>query len=182
MPVPDHGSASSNLILHTDSGHSTSKHSRLGHFLRGFTSSYWNSFYNQAHSATTTCHLTSTWNQKLVQATLTLSQNIWQDRNKLLHGSTTAESKQKLQQRILAQVHETYRRPPKLHCRYALITKIPLQAHLNMSTPQLQRWLARLSHQVASSKTLMTHDAKRQLTLKQAYKGACPDLFIDNPP
>jgi hypothetical protein len=89
------------------------------------------------------------------------------------------DSRQRLHQRV-HQVQETYRHPPKLHCRFPPITKVPLHERLIMTTTHLQCWLSRLSHPIEISKVPSATKDKGQLTLKQAYRGACIDLLVAN--
>jgi hypothetical protein len=132
----------------------------LDSILRGCTSSVWWAIYEQAHSHQTSLQCLSRWDQKLIEANLTLLKNIWDDRNKHLHGSTKTEARKQLRQQVLNQVRKIYRHPPKLHHRYTPVSKMPLSARLNVTTTHLQRWLARLSQQVKSSKLLSAHDDK----------------------
>jgi hypothetical protein len=73
-------------------------------FLRGFISSYWYSLYTNAHITESLPHSSFPWDLRLVHAVLSLSHNIWQNRNHFLHGSTMEDSWQRLCQRILDQV------------------------------------------------------------------------------
>jgi hypothetical protein len=95
-------------------------------FLRGFVSKYWNEVFIQAHSCSPSSSLTQIWDQKLIEGALTLTHSIWTTRNIFLHGSNKMEAKQKLCQRVLDQVQEIYRSPPKLHKRFRKIYSIPI--------------------------------------------------------
>jgi len=143
-------------------------------FLRGYISSYWESAYTSAHSYTMEKKC-SNWATQLAQATIELHHNIWKERNKAIHGSTRQEAKDKLRDRVIAQVHFIYKHPPKLHKRFARVSSVPLHDRIKRSTLNLQRWLSRLDHQKSVSRFL-TSRPSGQLSLRAAYQRGNVDL------
>jgi len=67
-----------------------------------------------AHSNSTSTETIQLWDQKLVEEALNLYQFVWTTRNIFLHGTTKLETKAKLRDRVLEQVRDIYKNPPKL--------------------------------------------------------------------
>lgn len=93
---PYNGPTSLYTVLLIDPDDSSYKHSGLGHLPTWLYFIILVFSIQQAHSDTCPNNMISSGDHKLVHAILTLSQNIWQDKNRFLHGSTMAESQQKL--------------------------------------------------------------------------------------
>jgi hypothetical protein len=67
-----------------------------------------------AHSNSTSTETIQLWDQKLVEEALNLYQFVWTTRNIFFHGTTKLVAKAKLRDRILEQVRDIYKNPPKL--------------------------------------------------------------------
>jgi hypothetical protein len=141
-------------------------------FLCGFTSNYWNTVFYMAHSHSSSTKTIQLWDQKLVEESLNLYQFIWTTRNIFLHGTTKLEAEAKLRDRVLEQVNDIYKNPPKLHKRFRKINSIPLPQHLKFDTLHLQRWIQCLKPQSEVSKLILARESRSQLSLCQAYKRA----------
>jgi hypothetical protein len=116
------------------------------------------------------------WDHRLVEECIQLSKAIWDDRNEFLHGKTRKEACEKLRQHVVHRVSHIYQCPSKLHRRYHKVQHIPLQERLQSSTTTLQRWLARIEHQMTMSRQLIKYESSHQLSIKQALLGVNVDI------
>jgi len=121
-------------------------------------------------------HPSPNWDKILVESCITLLQCIWHDQNMHIHGTSKIEASTKLRERILSRVTKLYTHPPKLHKCFPKITSIPLNVRLKRNTTNLQRWLARISHQQHVSRILQSTQSSGQLSLLHAYK--CANINI----
>jgi hypothetical protein len=107
-------------------------------FLQGYTSVYWVSLFNLAHSDNSKQQSTR-WDVKLVTSGIQILKEIWSDRNSQFHGTIKAETRILHRERILNQVHHIYAHPPRLHKRFPRVTAIPLATRVSGSTTNLER-------------------------------------------
>jgi hypothetical protein len=66
------------------------------------------------------------WDIQLTKPTLQLVDDLWDDRNKEVHGNTVEEAKQQAREVVLENVRQIYKQPPKLAQKYPSILEVPL--------------------------------------------------------
>lgn len=138
-------------------------------FLNGFISTYWGKY--QDNHTTASKYNPNTWRNRLILANLTLKREIWEARNKTVHGVTLKQQRQYEHEQISKEVLNLYNNPPELHPRYPAITDIPLDIRLKRNTRQLSEWVHRITHQIEMTKRFQ-QEQQGQLTLQEAYRRA----------
>jgi hypothetical protein len=141
-------------------------------FLKGFISKHWST--TQALDSTRNAVRDGTdWAAKLINSSLSLYGDIWNNRNEYIHGSTIKEAHVKARESIIRHVRDIYKCPPKLARRYASVTEIPLDTRLRKNTGQLRRWFDCLKQRIKMSDYLLGSWSQGQLMIQHAFAKAC---------
>jgi hypothetical protein len=136
--------------------------------MRGYTSLKWSQCQNAQHSQNKR-NQTAQWGCTLVKLTLELHMQIWNDRNKAVHGKMVVEAQLKACEAVLRQVKDIYANPPRIAHRFQQIHQVPLDIRLRRSTQQLQDWWHRIQHHEKVTIYLNSRRPPGQLTLHQAF-------------
>jgi hypothetical protein len=167
---------------HPYTSHQTSEYNRMGLVLQGLYIYLLDTCLQWPDATCKKPYNSQNWDVKFVGAAITLYKDIWDARNKHIHGQTKKWSITSQHQKVQEQVINIYRHPPSLTSHYQPIRKVPLSVRLQSSTKHLKQWMYRVKDQVEVSNLIKVRDKERQRSILQYVWDWNDDMIQKYPP